>query len=207
MAVLEAFSKNADAADNMKSEEKYKEIKPETGITDKEVKDFWNTLFSDMEHKEASSEEISENKLEKALEGYIVDLKDKTDVPDTLPDKFFEASDLKKLSPEENAVAREEFSDRKKDLIQQWEEKNGCPWPRYEENVYIMNSRGDRIQIREAGARYDAHHIQPLGLGGKNEADNITPLRADVHFDHFGVHAIGSPYDKMEKMLGGISDD
>lgn len=33
MAFIEAFSKNADAADNMKSEEKYREIKPETGIT------------------------------------------------------------------------------------------------------------------------------------------------------------------------------
>lgn len=58
MAFIEAFSKNADAVDNMKSGEKYREIKPETGITDKEVKDFWNAVFSDMEHKEAFSEEI-----------------------------------------------------------------------------------------------------------------------------------------------------
>lgn len=207
MAFIEAFSKNADAADNMKSEEKYKEIKPETGITEKEVKGFWNALFSNMEHKEASSEEISENKLEKVLEEYIEDLKDKTDVPDTLPDKFFEASDLKKLSPEENAAAREEFCDRKENLIQQWQEKNGCPWPRYKEAVSITTAGGAQVTLREAGNRYDAHHIQPLGLGGKNEADNITPLRVDVHFDHFGVHAIGGSCDKMEKMLGGISDD
>ena len=207
MALVEAFSKTADVVDNIKSEEKYKEIKPETDITDKEVKDFWNNLFNDMEQEGNSGEEIAENKLEKVLEDYRDDLKENSEFKDTLPDKPFEASDLEKVSPEENAMKREEFNAKKENLIQQWEEKIGCSWPTYNENVYITTSRGDVVQIREAGMRYDAHHIQPLGLGGKNEVGNITPLRADVHFDHFGVHAIGGPYDKMEKMLGGISDD
>ena len=207
MALVEAFSKTADVVDNIKSEEKYKEIKPETDITDKEVKDFWNNLFNDMEQEGNSGEEIAENKLEKVLEDYRGDLKENSEFKDTLPDKPFEASDLEKVSPEENAMKREEFNAKKENLIQQWEEKIGCSWPTYKENVYITNSRGDVVQIREAGMRYDAHHIQPLGLGGKNEVGNITPLRAEVHFDHFGVHAIGGPNDKMEKMLGGISDD
>ena len=31
--------------------------------------------------------------------------------------------------------------------------------------------------------------IQPLGMGGKNESANITPLDAQVHYDKQGVHA------------------
>lgn len=77
------------------------------------------------------------------------------------------------------------------------------PWPKYTEDVYITNVRGAQVKIREAGQDYDAHHIHPLGLGGKNEASNLTPLRADVHFDHRGVHQEGSPYDQLNKMLGG----
>ena len=57
--------------------------------------------------------------------------------------------------------------------------------------------------IRKAGSDYDAHHIQPLGMGGKNEVKNITPLNAEVHYDKQGVHSPDSPYTKMDKMLGG----
>ena len=55
--------------------------------------------------------------------------------------------------------------------------------------------------IRKAGGDYDAHHIQPLGMGGKNEASNITPLHANEHYDKQGVHAPDSPYSKLDKML------
>ena len=55
--------------------------------------------------------------------------------------------------------------------------------------------------IRKAGGDYDAHHIQPLGMNGKNEASNITPLHANEHYDKQGVHAPDSPYSKLDKML------
>ena len=55
--------------------------------------------------------------------------------------------------------------------------------------------------VKKKGWKYDAHHIQPLSMGGRNEASNITPLRYDIHNDHKGVHAPDSPYDKLEKML------
>lgn len=184
--------------------ENYKDIKPESDITAKNAKDFWKNEFEDLRNTDVSSEEMAEAKLEKTLSDYFKDLKEKSDVKDTVPDEPFEASDLKKISPEENAIMREEFSECKKDLIQQWEEKNDCSWPTYKEDVYITNKSGERIKIREAGSRYDAHHIQPLGMGGKNEVSNITPLRADVHYDHRGVHELGSPYDKLDKMLGGM---
>lgn len=76
-------------------------------------------------------------------------------------------------------------------------------WPRYKEDVTIQTKNGDMVTIRPAGARYDAHHQQPLSLGGLNEASNITPMRADVHIDHRGVHSQDGAFGKLEKMAGG----
>lgn len=208
MAFLDHVTKIAEIADHRKPElQNYKEIKPETSMTEKGTKNFWDSLFKGMETEKTAPKDIVENKLEKAVSEYFDDLKSKSEVKDTLPDKPFEASDLKKLSPEENAVMREEFRMNKDRLIQQWEEKNGCSWPTYKEDVYITTQSGEQVQIQKAGDRYDAHHIQPLGLGGKNEADNITPLHLDVHRDHKGVHAPDSPYDRMDKISGGNSGD
>ncbi len=186
------------------SPEGFKEIKPETGITPKEAKEFWDKQFSEMKSDNESTETPNE-KLDSALKDYIQDLKAKSEVADTIPDHPFEASDLQKISPEQKALAREEFDDKKKDLISQWEDAHNCSWPTYKEDVYITNKHGDQVLIREAGSRFDAHHIQSLSLGGKNEVSNITPLSADIHYDHRGVHAPGSPYDKLDKMVGGVA--
>lgn len=175
----------------------YKEIKPDGSMAKNDVKPFWNKVFGE-------KAENSGEKLEKTLGEYFQDLKDKSDVPDTIPDKPFDVSELRKISPEENAVMREEFAELKKDLKQQWEKENGRSWPTYNEDVYVTKKNGERVKIREAGSDYDAHHIQPLGMGGKNEVSNITPLHADIHYDHRGVHEFGSPYDKVNQMLGGI---
>lgn len=182
----------------------FKDIKPETDITPKETKGFWDKLFNEMESEGNPEADNSKEKLEKTLSDYFQDLKDKSEMPDTFPDNPFEASDLEKISPEANAKMREEFADNKQDLIKQWEDKNGCSWPTYKDDVWITNKHGDPVLVRQAGAKYDAHHIQPLGMGGKNEVSNLTPLSADIHYDHRGVHAIGSPYDKLDKLLGGI---
>ncbi len=86
---------------------------------------------------------------------------------------------------------------RPRPVFKKWEEANGKEWPRYETDVYNHNEK----LIRRAGDRYDAHHIHPLSLGGKNEANNITPMSAEKHYDKQGVHAPGSPYGKLEKVL------
>lgn len=180
--------KSKEVAEIQKPEaENYKGIKPEGNSTIYDAKNFWDKIFEKMEIKEL-------------VTNYIKDLKSKSEFSDTIPDKPFKASELKKTPIEENAVKREEFSRLKSDLIQQWEEKNQCSWPTYKNDVYITNKKGEQVKIREAGSKYDAHHIQPLGLGGKNEVSNITPLRADVHYDHRGVHALGSAYDNLNKM-------
>jgi len=194
----------------------FKDIKPETDITPEKAREYWDKKFSDMEaennptwedseekSENAPSQEVPREKVEQTVHELIEDLKGKSDVPDTISDKPFEASDLEKISPELNAKMHEEFYKERQNLIKQWEAENERPWPTYEKDVWITNKEGEPVLIRQTGAKYDVHHIQPLCLGGKNEVGNITPLRADVHFDHRGVHELGSPFDKLNKMLGG----
>lgn len=188
--------KTSEVAEAKKPEAtEYKEIKPENNTSVNEAKNFWNKEFNSMENEA----------LEEATQKYIDDVREKSEYKDTIPEKPFEASDLRKVPIEETAIMREEFVKTKADLIQQWEEKHGCSWPTYKEDVYITNKSGEKVLVREAGMKYDAHHLQALSLGGKNEVSNITPLRADLHYDHRGVHALGSPYDNLNKMVRGIS--
>ncbi len=149
---------------------------------------------------ETKEDDNFEKNIEEILDEYFTDLKEKSECPETLLEKTFDASDLKKRSPEENAVMREEFSEKKVLLKKAWEEVNGRPWPKYEQDVFSENGK----LIRKAGSDYDAHHIQPLGMGGRNEANNITPLNAEVHYDKQGVHSPDSPYSKLNQMLGGM---
>ena len=126
---------------------------------------------------------------------YVDDIKSRSPCPETIDEESVCESDFKRISPEENKLKREEFEEKKAQLIKEWERNNGREWPRYETDVYSANGR----LIRRPGMRYDAHHVQPLCLGGENTAENITPLHADDHFDHQGVHASNSPCSKLMK--------
>ncbi|WP_028517447.1 HNH endonuclease signature motif containing protein [Ruminococcus flavefaciens] len=144
--------------------------------------------------------EVRGNKeVSELIKDYLNDLKSKSECPDTLNETPFKESDLRKISPEENVSARKDFDNKKADLRKQWEEKTGKEWPVYKEDVYSDS----RALIRQAGTPYDAHHIQPLELGGKNEVDNITPIHAKDHYDKQGVHAPNSPYSNLVKKIGG----
>ena len=188
----------------------YKSEKLDPALLDKSMSKEIGGFSSDLVSKVASTgegtaaadsaDETLESKLEKTLKEYFEDLLSKSEFPETLSEASFDVSDMEKLSPDETALMREEFDDVKASLKRQWEEQNGQPWPKYEEDVYSANGK----LIRKAGSDYDAHHIQPLGLGGKNEASNITPLHAEVHYDKQGIHAPDSPYSKMDKLLGGV---
>lgn len=213
--------------------ENYRNIKPESKMSAEEAKDYWYSEFknvanaakteladkedmrksdvnsefhknelekSDDANKETESGEFKDSELKEIWEEYIADMKDKSECPDTIPDKPFEAVDLKKIEAEENAEMRDVFDEKKTQLKQEWEKANGRLWPKYEQDVY---SPGGKL-IRRAGDEYDAHHIQPLGMGGKNEVSNITPLHVNVHYDKQGVHASNSPYSRLDQKLGGI---
>lgn len=175
--------------------ERFQSIIPEHGTTIGEARDYWDGVFKD--------NKSIEHNLDADLKDYFKDLQNNSECPDTIPDKPFDISDLKPRTPEENAKMREEFGELKSELKKQWEELNGRPWPKYDHDVYSSNGK----LIRRAGSDYDAHHIQPLGMGGMNEASNITPLSAEVHYDKQGVHAPDSPYSRIDKAIGGSNND
>lgn len=178
----------------------YKNIKSDGEMSIEDADKFWDEIFGQEETYDASEHDDPEENLEQTLNGYFDDLKDKSECPDTIPEKPFDVSELKKLSPEENAEMRDEFDDKRAQLKKEWEEANGRPWPKYDHDVCSANGK----LIRKEASDYDAHHIQPLGMGGKNIASNITPLNAEVHYDKQGVHSQDSPYSKLDKMLGGM---
>lgn len=140
---------------------------------------------------------IKEVGIEKLIKNYIKDIIQNSEFPETLKNIKIDPSEIKKPSLEEMRDKHIEFSKNKEKLIKEWEAANGKEWPRYEKDVKDKNGN----VIRKAGDRYDAHHIHPLNWGGKNIASNITPLRADVHYDHRGVHRIGGAYDQITKKM------
>lgn len=143
--------------------------------------------------------EQSPESLDKLVSDYHNDLLEKSEYPEILCDSVIDKNALEKVSPEVVAEMREEFVEKKSELKREWEEHYGISWPQYTEDIYSQNGK----LIRKAGSDYDAHHIQPLCMGGKNVAQNITPMHASVHFDKQGIHAPNSPYSKLEQQLGG----
>lgn len=180
-------------------QETVKNVKIETNLHISDAVKILQSLYKGMEDsgKEADAKDDTEKGIEELTKEYIDDLKKNSECPDTISDASIKPEDLKKRPPEETKELRKEFNTEKERLIAEWEKENGREWPVYENDIY--NEYGEIVKRK--GWKYDAHHIQPLSLGGKNEASNITPLRYDVHSDHKGVHALDSPYDKLEKML------
>lgn len=187
--------------------EGFKKIQPESKLSGNEARKFWDDVFKgkDVKVPEAVDEKQHEVKRDRSeintlTDDYAKDLKDRSPCPDTLPDRPFSPDDLAKRSPEDNAEARGEFDENKSDLKKQWEEQHSRPWPKYEQDVYSENGK----LIRRAGVDYDAHHIHPLSLGGKNEVNNLTPMHASDHYDKQGIHAPYSPYSRIESLIGGL---
>ena len=179
--------------------EGFKNIKPESNISVNDARNIIDDLFKKSDTSDYKSKDIQEE-ISKEIKNYFKDLKDKSECPETIPNNPFDVADLVKRTPEDNAEKREEFSEIKSELKSEWEIANGRSWPKYDHDIYSSNGK----LIRKAGSDYDAHHIHPLGMGGKNVASNITPLSAEVHYDKQGVHAPDSPYSKLDKYLGGI---
>lgn len=148
--------------------------------------------------KQSEQREVQYKEIQEAKEDYVNDIVENSEVPETIDVREATSADYKKCSTEETATKRDEFNQQKNELIKQWEQENGQKWPTYKEDIYSANGH----RIRCAGDKYDAHHIQPLSMGGKNETNNITPLHAECHYDRQGVHAPDSAYAKLEQKLG-----
>lgn len=152
-------------------------------------------------YNESDDEKDTEAKtdLSKKLKDYVDDLKQKAKFPEAINDDCIDQERLEVQSPDKVKELREEFDDIKSELRNEWEKLNGQEWPRYTEQE--IQELG--ITDRKAGDRYDAHHIQPLQLGGKNEASNITPLRVTEHRD---IHSSGGSCKALvDSLVGGAA--
>lgn len=192
------------------SMENFKSIKPEHETSPKEVDDFWKAEFHDQAEQakndiqdnpdntsENSEQDVHNKDISELAKEYIDELKSKSDCPDTIPSDPIDPAKLELQPPEKVADKREEFDDNKAKLRKEWEELNHREWPKYKEDV--VNDDGK--VIRKAGDNYDAHHIQPLQLGGENVASNITPLDVNSHRE---VHSsTGSCKRLVENVKGG----
>ena len=193
------------------SMENFKNIKPEHSFSPKEVNDYWKNEFHDQAEQaktdiqdrpdnnlENSKQDIYKNKnILERMEEYFDDLKSKSECPDTIPHNAIDITKLEVQSPDETAKKRDEFDTMKAKLRKEWEKINHREWPKYKEDV--VNEDGK--VIRKAGDNYDAHHIQPLKLGGENVASNITPLDVTSHKE---IHSTtGSCRALVEGVKGG----
>lgn len=142
--------------------------------------------------------DLSTTDLSEMIKDYVAELKAKSECSDTILSTCLDNAKLEVQSPEKVAELREQFDDNKARLRKEWESLNNREWPKYKEDVY--NEKG--VRIRKAGDNYDAHHIQPLKLGGANEASNITPLDMTKHAD---VHSANGSCTKLVNRLEGAS--
>ena len=138
--------------------------------------------------------QVKEIGAEQLLDKYTSELKKYSEVPSTLKDLNITLKDLKAVPSEEVKTRRKEFSSQRSNLIKEWESVHGKEWPTYKKDMYDEYGH----KVKEKGMRYDAHHKQPLCLGGKNEVSNITPMRYD---DHRMIHASGGSLDQLTKRI------
>ena len=138
--------------------------------------------------------DTNEKNLSELGQNYMNDLRKKSEYPQTLKDTRVNPEEWRKISPEDSRKMREDFNSKRDGIKHDWEDKNGMSWPKYSEDVYSPKG----IRTRRKGQDYDAHHIQPLSCGGKNEVSNITPLHSEAHKD---IHAPDGSCGKIQKEM------
>lgn len=132
---------------------------------------------------------------------YIDDLLAKSEYSETIDQESLSVVTPEKVDSEKVSELRDEFDKVREKLIEEWEKANGTEWPRYQEDVYLTKKNGEVYLKHPAGTRYDAHHVVPLSMGGKNEVSNITPIHVKDHDDHKGVHDKNGAYGKLANAI------
>lgn len=187
--------KNLDINETSKiHQEGFKEIKPENDFSINDAKDFLKSKIETICNK---IDELAEKKVDEVAEkfeftekvdNYVNDVINKSEYRNTIPENPIKMDEIKKVPSSELQI---EFKNCKADLKKQWEIEHKQEWPKYKTD--IVNKYGE--VVRKAGQDYDAHHIHPLCLGGKNETKNITPL--DV-FSHREIHSKDSSFSELK---------
>lgn len=102
------------------------------------------------------------------------------------------------ISNEELKKSHQDFSNRRNNLIKEWEEQTKSSWPKYNEKTECFID-GTCIS-KNTGWKYDAHHIIPQSHNGPNEWWNLIPLDIRQHnLIHGTPIIINIPIDKVFK--------
>lgn len=141
--------------------------------------------------REIASKDISE-----AIGEYLTDLKSKSVFGDMISKDYLKPEKLVVQPADIVKELRGRFVIDKDKIRTEWEKINNREWPKYKED--ILNGRGE--VIKKAGDNYDAHHIQPLKLGGTNEVSNIMPLDTTKHMD---IHSNSGSCKKLVDAVEG----
>ena len=132
------------------------------------------------------AKEVGEQMDKKLVPKYLKEVEDITDrtiKPDQMEkiQKALKEVDFTKQTPEKNKLHRQLFDNAKDRLIDEWEKNTGEKWPVYIEDVY--SSAGE--VIRQAGQRFDAHHLIESSFGGPNAWWNLHPASC---LEHMSIH-------------------
>lgn len=132
------------------------------------------------------AKEVGEEMDKKLVPKYLKEVEDITDrkiKPDQMEkiQKALKEDIFTKQTPEKNKLHRRLFDNAKDKLIDEWEKNTGEKWPVYVKDVY--NSAGE--VIRQAGQRFDAHHLIESCFGGPNAWWNLHPVSC---LDHTLIH-------------------
>lgn len=132
------------------------------------------------------AKEVGEKMDKKLVPKYLKEVEDITDrkiKPDQMEkiQKALKEVDFTKQTPEKNKLHRQLFDNAKDKLIDEWEKNTGEKWPVYVEDVY--NNAGEII--RQAGQRFDAHHLIESCFGGPNAWWNLHPASC---LEHKSIH-------------------
>ncbi len=187
--------KRLEATETSNMNEEESTYNPDQRIDTMDVNDTFNT---DESYNPDNRLDIEDTEtLDQLIDNYIEDLKGKAEYPELISRDSIKIEDLKIVDSETVGQLRTEFNNNRDNLRKEWESLNGKEWPTYSEDVCTEDGR----IIRKEGDKFDAHHNEPLSMGGKNEATNITPIHVLNHYDHLGVHAIGAPLDQLKNAL------
>lgn len=180
-AAKEVAEEGAEKITKEAAEESGERITRETAekVTAKSMKEVGEKIDKSLipdyfeEVKEITNREIKPNQLEQLQ-------------------KALEEKDFAKLDPENLKLHKMEYARLRDKLIDEWEKNVGEKWPVYAEDV--TNEAG--IVLRQAGHKYDVHHIIPQNFGGPNEWWNFHPAAHPSEHQN-GIHAANSLASKI----------
>ena len=162
-----------------------------------DMQSIYNMMLEEMKSFDSYTSDILNAQLDKHLEDYNDEIQ-----------KYSAGGKVNEVKKEylrivtgtELIEKRNEYYEKRAKLIKEWERNNDQVWPRYADKVVY----GEGKPIREKGMRYDIHHVIPLGIGGYNTSENITPIHVLNHGEHcggYGLHREGGPYAELRAIL------